>query len=172
MMRRTVRVRENSLTQVSRADFDIDTLPRGVEKFVRIYGGPGGNWLFEVGPYAGLIPCRDGTIIQLDTKIKVSNLAYMLFKGGELGRSVETPFESTVPYKVAEDDLETFLEAIMGNYLALLDNVKSKGLLRQGEQQRVATDVVRGKIRVSDFAASYVKDLGRTVPQTVWNASL
>lgn len=166
-------LRECNRTVVTADWFAPTKLPPGYRDYFTVEFDPFANrWSLDTGPYVGIIPLGAAHGFQILPKSGLKNLTYMLYRSGLLNRSLETPFDQTVPYHVPEDDLESFFEGLVESFLRAVDVVKSLGLLRENiveEQMKVA---VRGKVNYPRWIRNISRSGGIPIPQRVFSAQI
>jgi len=164
-----ISVREAAINQIRLPTFSPSILPPGYEKYFAV-GYADGFWTLDVESYAGLVPCGNGVVIQIEPKVATRNITYMLLKSGYLNHSLETPFESTVPYQIATDNIASFFEALVYSFLQQLDRIRALGLVRT-ERLLTSIGTVKGKIDQSGYLRDYPKTWGVHVPRRHFEAT-
>lgn len=104
------------------------------------------QWVLSPRNYIGIIPLTAEYGVQIRPKSGLANFTYMLNRSGLLNRSLETPFDQTVPYAIPEDDIDSFFEGIILSFLQSLDEIKRWGLLRDDAQIAVESNIIKGRI--------------------------
>ena len=156
---KTIRVQECSVSKAS-PEIRPEILPDGYSRYFGLMIDEEGDLAIDCHAYAGIIPCRNGIAIQIDPKVKVSDLTYLLLKSGELNRSLDTPFKETVAYQIAEKSVNSFFEALISSFLLQIDMIKRLGLLRNAEIKSCNVAQIKGKLNLSRFRTTYSRSLG------------
>lgn len=153
--------------------FNPQILPNYYRDYFKVeYDLQNQSWAIEAGPYIGIVPLNSDYGVQILPKSGLKNLTYMLYKSGLLSRSLETPFEQTVPYHIPEDDLESFFEGLVHSFLECVDQIKSLGLIRQTVLENQEAYSVRGKIDFLRWLRQIPHRGGVPIPQLVFEAYL
>lgn len=153
--------------------FTPDILPAGYRDYLAVEVDPfTRRWLIDAGAYVGIVPLTPDYGLQIRPKSGLTNLTYMLYRSGLLNRSLETPFDQTVPYQVPEDDLESFFEGLIGSFLQALDVVKAWGLIRDNVLVDQNTAAIRGKINYLRWARDIPRTGGIPIPQRVFSPQI
>jgi 5-methylcytosine-specific restriction endonuclease McrBC regulatory subunit McrC len=153
--------------------FTPDVLPAGYRDYFAVEVDPfTRRWVIDTGAYVGILPLTPDYGLQILPKSGLTNLTYMLYRSGLLNRSLETPFDQTVPYQVPEDDLESFFEGLIHSFLRALDIIKAWGLMREGILVDQHTAAIRGKINYLGWARDIPRSGGLPVPQRVFSPQI
>ena len=145
--------------------FTPEILPAGYRDYFAVEVDPfTRRWVIDTGAYVGIMPLTPDYGLQILPKSGLTNLTYMLYRSGLLNRSLETPFDQTVPYQVPEDDLESFFEGLIHSYLKALDVVKAWGLMRETVLMDQNTAAIRGKINYLSWARDIPRTGGVPIP--------
>lgn len=164
---------EQKRTPIDQDWFDPELLPSYSKDYLSVgYDPESRQWVIEPEAYTGVIPINAEYGIQLFPKSGLRNLTYMLFRSGLLNRSLETPFEQTVPYHIPDDDLESFFEGLVDSFLKCLDEIKRLGLYRQTYQQDQVLYGIRGKIKFREWVGDYPHTFGIPIPQQVFTSEI
>jgi 5-methylcytosine-specific restriction endonuclease McrBC regulatory subunit McrC len=151
--------------------FDPDLLPPAYEKYFSIeIDQLTRRFAIQAESYVGIVPLNDDCGILIRPKSGLKNLTYMLYRSGLLTHSLETPFDKTVPYDIPEDDLSSFLEGLVQNFLQSLDVIKQWGLMRKGELTKQDLYVVKGRIDYLKWINRLPYTGGLPLPQKVFIA--
>jgi 5-methylcytosine-specific restriction endonuclease McrBC regulatory subunit McrC len=153
--------------------FQPDILPADYRQYFTVeYDTPSHCWAIQSGAYVGIVPLNDEYGIQILPKAGLKNLTFMLYRSGLLNRSLETPFEQTVPYQIPEDDLESFFEGLVHSFLRSVDEIKSWGLIRESTIESRNDYAIHGRINYLRWAINYPLTGGLPIPQRVFIANL
>lgn len=162
-------VTENKREVVIQDWFNPGLLPSKYEDYFTVeWDAPAGSWAIKANSYVGTIPLSPDYAIQIRPKSGLQNLTYMLYKSGLLNRSLETPFDQTVPYKIPEDDLESFIEGLIRSFLHAVDQIKVWGLMRESLLENRDAYAIRGKINYPRWVRSFPLTGGIPIPQSIW----
>jgi 5-methylcytosine-specific restriction endonuclease McrBC regulatory subunit McrC len=163
---KVIPVNEAQSTPVETSDFHPNILLPGSERYITpIYQN--GNYWLRVGNYAGVIPAARGYIIQIRPKASISDLTYLLLQSGLLNHSLQTPFESTVPYQISGENLESFFEALIMAFLKQVDRIRALGLLRGEKRKTVVSSSLSGKMDVDGSLLIYPQSYGTKICQII-----
>jgi 5-methylcytosine-specific restriction endonuclease McrBC regulatory subunit McrC len=166
-------ITENRREIVTKEWFGPTLLPTGYNKYFTVEFDPGTQgWAIEAKAYVGIVPLTPEYGIQIRPKSGLKNLTYMLYKSGLLNRSLETPFDQTVPYQIPEDDLESFIEGLVKSFLQAVDTIKAWGLIREPALERRGEFAIRGKIDYPKWIRTLPHTMGIPVPQKIWTSHL
>ncbi|OQY85420.1 MAG: hypothetical protein B6D41_14360 [Chloroflexi bacterium UTCFX4] len=126
------------------------------------------HWVIQAESYVGIVPLTREYGVQIRPKSGLKNLTYMLYRSGLLTRSLETPFTETVPYEIPNDDLETFFEGLIQNFLESIDAIKRWGLMRFSKREYEYAYAVRGKVDYLRWVRALPQTGGLPIPQEVF----
>jgi 5-methylcytosine-specific restriction endonuclease McrBC regulatory subunit McrC len=164
---------EHHRSYISAEWFDPTIVPPYCKNYFGIeYDTQYKKWVIEANSYIGIIPLDKNYGIQILPKSGLRNLTYMLFRSGLLNRSLETPFDYTVPYQIPEDDLESFFEGLVKSFLKCLDQIKSLGLIREDDLLDRDSYVVKGKINYKKWINQITKSIELPIPQKLFSYDL
>lgn len=153
--------------------FSPDILPEQYSQYFSIGFDPKEKlWAVLPDSYVGIVPFNIDYGIQIRPKSGLNNLTYMLYRSGLLSRSLETPFEQTVPYQIADDDIESFFEGLVNSFLESVDAIKRHGLIRQSELVSKKENVIRGKIEFREWLRDFPRTGGIPIPQAVFSPNI
>jgi len=153
--------------------FTPELLPPSYRQYLALEIDPmSRKWVMETGAYVGILPLAADYGIQILPKSGLKNLTYMLYKSGLLNRSLETPFDQTVPYQIPDDDLESFFEGLVQSFLGSLDIIRRWGLARETVAECQSAVSIRGKIDYLRWTRSIPRTAGFPVPQIVFTSTL
>lgn len=150
-----------------------EALPANLDRYLKIeYDFENKGWTLEADTYIGSIPLSKEQGIQILPKSGLQNITYMLYRSGLLGRSLETPFDQTVPYQTPDDDLESFVEGLVASFLACLDEIKALGLIRESERRALRAYTIRGRLDTIKWSQEIVRTGGLPLPQLIMESSI
>ncbi len=163
-----------SKRQIITADwFTPDLLTPDCQKYLTIERDTATRqWVIQTEAYVGVIPLTAEYGIQIRPKSGLKNLTYMLYRSGLLNRSLETPFEQTVPYDIPDDDLESFFEGLISSFLEAVDGIKRWGLIRANVREEAIAYVVRGRIDYQQWIRRLPQTFGLPIPQQIFNTRI
>lgn len=157
---------EAQSTHIEIPDFHPCILLPGSERYITLIYQSDGYW-FRVGNYVGVIPAAKGYVIQIRPKINISDLTYLLLQSGLLNRSLQTPFESTVPYQISSENLESFFEALIMEFLKQVDRIRALGLLRGEKRKTIVSSSITGRTDTQGTLRIYPRTYGTKVSQVI-----
>ena len=166
MMSKVIYVNEAQSTPINVPDFHPDLLLSGSDKYI-VTTYQNGSYHLQIGNYAGIIPAANDYVIQIRPKVAVSDLTYLLLRSGLLNHSLETPFDSTVPYQISGENLESFFEALTFEFLRQIDKIRALGLMRSEKVKVVDSGSVTGRIDIPGTLKIYQKSYGTKIRQKV-----
>jgi 5-methylcytosine-specific restriction enzyme subunit McrC len=168
-----IALRECQRAVVTADWFTPDILPARYRDYFAVEVDPFTHrWVLDTGAYVGIVPLTPDYGLQILPKSGLTNLTYMLYRSGLLNRSLETPFDQTVPYQVPEDDLESFFEGLIHSFLKALDIVKAWGLMRESVLVDQDSASIRGKINYLSWARNIPRTGGLPIPQRVFSPQI
>ena len=151
--------------------FQPNLLSSEAQRYVSLQFDPESTqWILEAGPYVGIVPLNADFGIQILPKSGLKNLSYMLYRSGLLNRSLETPFDETVPYQLPEDDLQSFFEGLILSFLQAMDVVKAWGLIRESAVELSASYTMKGKLNRLQWTRDLPRTGGLPIPQRIFRS--
>lgn len=162
-----IQVREATTTVIENDSFHPKNIFPSSYKYFSVICTEIGSYGIKVGNYAGVIPGKGNLVIQIQPKVPINDFTYLLLRSNLLNHSLQTPFESNVLYQISGEDLESFFEALVLQFLKDLDMIHAKGLIRGTINKQICSSSIKGKIDINKTLKYYPQSFGSKVCQTI-----
>ncbi|MCC5661767.1 McrC family protein [Nostoc sp. XA010] len=161
-----ISVSEASATLVEDPEFHPTLLLPGTEKYLTVIYNSNG-YILQVKNFTGIIPARNNYVIQIQPKVKISDITYLLLKSNLLNHSLATSYNSNVPYQIADENIGSFVESLIKEFLRQIDRIHALGKLRKDLVTTSNSSSIKGKVDISKTIQEYSRSYGLKVSQTI-----
>lgn len=161
-----ISVSEASSTLIEDPEFHPSLLLPGTEKYLTVVYTTNG-YILQVKNFTGVIPALNNYVIQIQPKVKISDITYLLLKSNLLNHSLATPYNSNVPYQIADENIGSFVESLVKEFLKQIDKIHTLGKLRTDLIATLNSSSIKGKVDISKTLQDYSRSYSLKIRQTI-----